>query len=158
METTIISKEKILPAFYGTKGYTYNKVELQNRIIDAISKIEDWCKENDYRIEGLPVGLYKVKLALSTNDQVSKTQLKKINKYIIGLEKHITMYKSNKFFQLLTETCGYKPVKIKYSEKEEKIQEARKQMLKAKEAYETMLKVYKEEKGDYYKKRMKIQN
>jgi cell shape-determining protein MreC len=68
------------------------------------------------------------------------------------------MYKSNKFFQLLTETCGYKPVKIKYSEKEEKIQEARKQMLKAKEAYETMLKVYKEEKGDYYKKRMKIQN
>ena len=132
-------------------NYTYNKVELQNRIINIISTIEDWCMENDYRIEGLPVGLYKMKLALSTNDNISKNQLKKINKYIIGLEKHISMRKANSFFHLLTKTCGYNPVRIKYSEKEEKIKNARKLMLKAKETYENLLKEYKTEKGDYYK-------
>ena len=81
-----------------------------------------------------------MKLALSTNDNISKNQLKKINKYIIGLEKHISMRKANSFFHLLTKTCGYNPVRIKYSEKEEKIKNARKLMLKAKETYENLLK------------------
>jgi hypothetical protein len=77
--------------------------------------------------------------------------LKKINKYIIGLEKHISMRKANSFFHLLTKTCGYNSVRIKYSEKEEKIKNARKLMLKAKETYENLLNEYKTEKGDYYK-------
>ena len=135
-------------------NYTYNKVDLQKRITNTIGLIEDWCIKNDYLIENLPIGLYKFKIALSENDNISRNQLKKINRYIVGLEKHITMRRANKFFQILTDNCGYGKVRIKYSEKEQKIQDTRKKMLQAKEAYESLLKIYKEEKGDYYKSKM----
>ena len=135
METTVNSVD-----------YTYNKVELENKIENIINLIKDWCKRNDYRIDGIPTS------ELSDYSNISKTKLKKINKFIIGLEKHITMRRSNMFFHLLTKLCGNSPVRIKYSEKEEKIQSLRKQMLKAKEVYETLLSEYKTEKGNYYKK------
>lgn len=129
--------------------YTYNKVELTNRIILIINGnggIKEWCENNDYRLDSLGF-----KIDLSKNDQLSKNQLKKINKYIIGLEKKLTMRKINSFFHLLTKTCGCEWTRVKYSEKEEKIQKARKEMLKAKESYENLLSIYKTEKGDYYK-------
>jgi len=128
--------------------YTYNKMELENKVIETIDKIKEWCKKNDYRIEGFPLTLN-----LHKNDHVSKTQMKKINKSIVRLDKRITMKQANRFFHLLTKICDSNPVRIKCPEKEEKIQMARKRMLKAKEIYETLLKEYKEEKGDYYKTR-----
>lgn len=137
METTLVNTD-----------YTYNKVELENKIENTIKLIKDWSKRKNYRIEGTPTN------KLDDFQHLSKTTLKKINKYIIGLEKHITMRRSNMFFHLLNNlyTHGNNPVRIKYSEKEEKIQKARKEMLKAKELYETLLSVYKTEKGNYYKK------
>ena len=132
-------------------NYTYNKSELQKRITNTIGLIEDWCVKNDYQINGLPIGLNKMRMALSSNDLVSKTQLKKINRYIIGLEKHITMRRANKFFQLLTETCGYAKVNVKCSYKEDCIQTVRKKWLKAREESDRLLNEYKVIKGDYYK-------
>ncbi len=134
METTVKSVD-----------YTYNKIELEKKIDNLIDLIEDWCKKNDYRIIGTLTN------EIPNFYKISKTKLKKINKYIIGLEKHMTMRKINSFFHLLTKIGSSNPVRIQYSEREMKIQETRKQMLKAKDIYESLLKNYKEEKGNYYK-------
>lgn len=138
-----------------TRTYIYNSVDLKNEIVKTIESIEEWCKSKNYRIKGDITNFKFEVLRVDNLYDLSHTQKKKINKYIFLLNCHMTMKRVNSFFtlihRLLTTTNSVNPIKVMVSEKEEKIQLARKKMMEAKQNYESLLKIYKEEKGDFYK-------
>ena len=138
-----------------TVNYIYNKQELKNEMIKTIESIEKWCDSNNYRIKG-DISNFKFEILRIDNLwDLSKRQMKSINKYMFYLKNYMTLKKVNSFFSLIhkmLKTNSVQPIRILISEKEEKIQMTRKKMKEAKESYETLLKVYKEEKGDFYKK------
>lgn len=142
METIMMTLEK--PKLV---SYTYSSSELSNRVNETIEKVENWIKENNYRISK---PTYRVEAKCFY--PLSKNQEKKINKIILSLlNKKITIRKSNYFFHLLSKILGYEKIYIKVSEKEEAIQNARKKMKALKSLYEQALIEYKTEKGDFYK-------
>lgn len=138
-----------------TRTYIYNSVDLKNEIVKTIESIEEWCKSKNYRIKRDITNFKFEVLRVDNLYDLSHTQKKKINKYIFLLNCHMTMKRVNSFFtlihRLLTTTNSVNPIKVMVSEKEEKIQLARKKMMEAKQNYESLLKIYKEEKGDFYK-------
>lgn len=141
METTLLEKSAV--------GYVYNNTELSNRIMDTIEKIESWTKKHEYRING-NLNQYK-KESDSMLEGISKNQKKKINKYILYLDKHMTLKRVNSFLHLLSKKMKMEKVYIKTSLKEENIQKSRIKMLAARKIYENLLVEYKKEKGDFYK-------
>ena len=135
--------------------YVYKEKELKEKINKILDKIEIWVKMMDYRIVG-DINNYE-KMKISTKN-LSKTQLKKINKYLIGLNKKMTMRKVNSFLHLFYETFEpVKKVQIKKSKKEEEIQRKRKEWLKLRNEAEKSLLEYKNKKGDYYKEKLEKQ-
>ena len=141
METKLLEKTAV--------GYVYNNTELSNRIIETIEKIESWAKQHEYRITG-NLDQYK-KESASKLEGVSKNQKKKINKYVLYLDKHMTLKRANSFLHLLSKQMKMEKVYIKISLKEETIQKSRMKMLAARKIYENLLAEYKTEKGDFYK-------
>ena len=130
--------------------YVYTEQELKEKTNKIIDKIQQYADFMDYRIVG-NIDSYK-NANLSVNN-LSKNQLKKINMYLNSLDKKMTMRKINSFLNLFYKTFELtEKVQIKKSEKEEKIQKARKEWLKLRDEAEKALKIYKDEKGDYYKK------
>lgn len=127
-------------------NYVYNSSELSNRVNETMEKIENWIKENNYRINK-PIYRIEVKNLYGT----SKNQDKKINKCIFALDKKLTLRKVNYFFHLLSKITGVEKIYVKVSEKEENIQKSRKKMLALRTLYEQVLAEYKNEKGDFYK-------
>jgi len=138
-----------------TVNYIYNTMELKNEIIKTIESIEKWADSNDYRIKGNITEFKFEVLKYENLSDLSIKKMKKICKYIFFINNHKTLKRINSFFsilhRLLSTTNSINSIKISVSEKEEKIQMARKKMKEAKETYETLLKLYKEEKGDFYK-------
>jgi len=135
--------------------YAYTRKELKAKINSTIDKIEAWVSLMDYRFIG-DINKYK-KMRIPVYN-ISKNQLKKINKYLNTLNKKMTMRKVNSFLHLFYKTFEPKEkVQIKKSLKEEEIQRKRKAWLKLRDDAETALLEYKIEKGDYYKLRIKRQ-
>lgn len=135
--------------------YAYTEKELKAKINKIIEKIETWVQVMDYRIDG-DINIYK-NAPISTKN-LSKNQIKKVNKYLNSLEKKMTMRKVNSFLHLFYKTFEpIEKVQIRKSEKEEEIQRKRKEWLKLRDEAEKALLEYKNEKGDYYKERMKRQ-
>jgi len=138
-----------------TVNYIYNTMELKNEMIKTIESIEKWADSKNYRIKGNITEFKFEILRIDNFGDISKRQKKNINKYIFYLKNGMTLKKVNSFFSLihrmLSNTNSIQPIRVLISEKEEKIQMARKKMKEAKESYETLLKVYKEEKGNFYK-------
>jgi hypothetical protein len=129
--------------------YTYNTSKVDEKIVNTVEFIEKVIKENNYRVSG-DIEEYTV---LEWKN-FSKKQLKKIQKYCYYIEKHPTLRRINSFFSLLSAHFSVKRVNVKISSKEEKIQIARKEWLKAREESERLLAAYKKEKGDFYKKQL----
>ncbi len=140
------------------KNYVYNTSELKKYIIVTIENIEKWAKDNNYRLKG---DFNSFKISLMGNEKfitISKNKRKKINQYIFSLERKITMRNANSFLHFIYKTMNNNEpnssIKIIISEKEEKIQMLRKQWLKMRNESDNLLKSYKDEKGDFYKKRL----
>ncbi len=137
-------------------NYIYTEKELKIKIDKTLKKIETWVGIMNYRFAG-DINIYKKENISIKN--LSKNQLKKINKYLNGVNKKMTLKNVNSFLHLLYKTFEpTKKVQIRKSEKEEKIQKKRKEWLKLRDEAEKALLEYKTEKGDYYKERMKQQD
>lgn len=127
--------------------YTYNHSEIECKICDTIDLIEKFVKENNYQVVGNLKKCYDIKWK-----NLSKTEMKKIQKYCFWIERKPTLRNINTFLGLLSRLFEVEHVKIKISLKEEKIQKARKEWLKARNEAERLLNIYKLEKGDFYNK------
>ena len=80
--------------------------------------------------------------------------MKKTQKYCFWISKKPTLKRINTFFSLLSRDFGVKKVHVKVSLKEENIQKARKEWLKARAESERLLAAYKKEKGNFYKNKI----
>lgn len=129
--------------------YTYNYDELSKKITNTINFIENWIKENDYQVTG---NIENYKNPYSIHNDLSKNQMKQIQKYIFWIERKPSLKKVNTFFTLLSRLYGIDRVQVKMSLKEEAIQKARKEWIKVRNEADNVLKIYKEIKGNYYKK------
>jgi len=129
--------------------YTYNKYEISKIINETIDKIQKWADENNYRVDG-NLDIYKDLDSKWTN--LSKRQMKKIQRYCFWINRKPSFKRVNTFLNLLSRyfELGEK-VHIKISLKEETIQKARKEWVKARDEADGLLKLYKDEKGDFYK-------
>lgn len=127
--------------------YTYNQNELKNKIYNTINKIKVYVILNNYRVSK-PLEQY---LNLESRN-LSKNQMKKIQKYCYWIENNPSLKRINTFLSLISRLYGVERVQLKISEKEEKIQIARKNWLEFRNEAERLLKIYKEEKGDFYKR------
>jgi hypothetical protein len=127
--------------------YTYKQSEIDSKICNTIDLIEKFVKENNYQV----IGDIEQYFALEWKN-FSKTEMKKIQKYCFWIERKPTLRNINTFLGLLSRLFEVERVKIKISLKEEKIQKARKEWLKARNEAERLLNIYKLEKGDFYKK------
>jgi hypothetical protein len=128
--------------------YTYNQSELNEVINNTIDKIESVISENNYQVSG------KIEYVDINFRNNSKNEMKKVQKYCYWIDKKPTLKRINTLFSLLSRDFGIKRVNVKVSLKEEKIQKARKEWLKAREESDKLLATYKKEKGDFYKKQL----
>jgi hypothetical protein len=128
--------------------YTYSRSEIDSKIADAIEKIEKVIKENNYQVSGDIEKYYEIKWK-----NLSQNQMKKIQKYCYWIERSEkpSLRKINTFLGLLSRLFEIEKVRIKPSVKEEKIQNARKEWIKARNEADRLLKIYKLEKGNFYK-------
>ena len=130
--------------------YTYSQSELNkviNNTLDTIAKI---VKENNYQVTG------EIKHYNLDCKGLSKTQMKRLQKYCFWIERNPSLRRINTFFGLLTRYFGVERVKVKVSLKEEQIQKARKEWLKARNEADRLLALYKKEKGNFYKNKLDI--
>jgi hypothetical protein len=125
-------------------NYTYNKSELKNVINNTIDIIENVVKNNNYRVTGKIQNIDKI-------DNISKNQMKKIQKYCFWITNKPTLKRINTFFGILTQNFGIGRIRINVSAKEEAIQNARKAWLKSQAESDKLLMEYKKEKGFFYK-------
>lgn len=127
--------------------YSYSESEIREKLDNTTDVIENYIKYNNYRIVGKIENYYEFEWK-----HLSKNQMKKIQKYCYWIEKNPTLKRINTFLSLLSKYFGVERVTIKVSLREEKIQKARKEWLKIRNEFDRLLKIYKEEKGDFYKK------
>ena len=130
--------------------YTYNQSELNKIINNTIDKINKVIKENNYQITG------KIEHYNLNTKNLSKTQMKRIQKYCFWIDKKPSLRRINTFFGLLTKYFGVERVRVKISLKEEKIQKARNEWLKVRDEADKLLAIYKKEKGNFYKNNLII--
>ena len=76
--------------------------------------------------------------------------MKKIQKYCFWIQRHPSLRRINTFYGILSRTYGVERIKVNVSLKEQKIQNARKEWIKARNESERLLYLYKLEKGDFY--------
>ena len=146
--------------------YTYNKIEIDKKICNTIDFIKKVIKDNDYQVtSNIKIDFTKVKdyspideyYCLEWRD-FSKNQMKKIQKYCYWVEKNPSLRKINTFLNLLSKYFEIEKVRVKVSLREEQIQKARKEWLKAREESERLLTNYKTTKGNFYKSKMSFFN
>lgn len=126
--------------------YTYNQEELKKVINNTVNNIKNIIKDNDYQVTGNIEQYYNLVFA-----NLSKNQIKTIQKYCFWINKKPTLRKINSFLNILSRYYGLNKIHIKVSLKEEKIQKTRKEWLMYRDEADRLLKIYKEEKGDFYK-------
>jgi hypothetical protein len=125
--------------------YTYNQSELNKVINNTLDTIKKIVKENNYQVTG------EIKHYNIDCKGLSKTQMKRLQKYCFWIDRNPSLRRINTFFGLLTRYFGVERVKVKISLKEEQIQKARKEWLKARDESDRLLALYKKEKGNFYK-------
>lgn len=128
--------------------YTYNQKELNKIVNNTIDKIVNFVIANDYQVKG------NMREYEFNNIPLSKRQMKKIQKYCFWIQKCPSLRRINSFYSLLSRTYGVERVKVDVSLKEQKIQNARKEWLKARNESERLLALYKKEKGNFYKNKL----
>lgn len=137
---------------------TMNTIKIEatsQNVQTSITAIKKYAEEKGYQIigefkkEGLISGLLGSKLTFE-----SKSQEKVLRNYLTKFDKKPGMATANRLLHFLYKKV-YKLDKapyVEYSEKELKIKSARKAWRKSLAETEALMKVYKEEKKDFYKK------
>lgn len=129
--------------------YTYNQKELVEKVNKTINLIKEWIEKNNYQVTGNIDNYLDIPMS-----NLSKNQMKKIQKYCYWFYKKPSLKRVNIFFSLLSKTFGIERVKVRISLKEEQIQKSRKEWIKARNEADRLLKAYKDEKGDFYKNKI----
>jgi len=132
--------------------YTYNKYEISETINKTIDKIEKIIKDNNYVVNG-DINQYKNLGDKMVCLNLSKNQMKKIQKYCYWIDRKPSLKKINSFFSLLSRLFQLEKVYVKISIEEQEIQKARKEWIKARNEAERLLINYKTIKGDFYKQK-----
>lgn len=131
-------------------------LEANKENIEAtFNKIKEFADAKGYRIINalkVPTNLIGMNKSLHFD---SGKQKKVLRNYINRLDKKVNLQSANKFLHFLFKKI-YKletSPRIELSEKEIKIQNARKAWKKAQSEAEKLRLVYKKEKGDFYKQK-----
>jgi hypothetical protein len=135
-----------MEAILNSVEYTYNTNEMKVVINNCIQQIEDYITINNYKVVGDIKYIDK-----QNSDQISKNQMKKIQKYCFWISKKPTLRRINSFLSLLYRTYKIEKVRVNISDKEVAIQKARKDWKKSLAETEKLLAEYKNEKGNFYK-------
>lgn len=127
-----------------------------SNIENTFKKIQQFVTDNNYRIEGelkMPTNFIGLNKSLKFE---SKRQMKVARNYINRLDKKINISTANKFLHFLFKKIYQleKAPKILLSEKEIKIQDARKAWKKAAAEAEKLRLTYRNEKSDFYKPKL----
>jgi hypothetical protein len=126
-----------------------DSVNMSQLLNDMINKINIFVKDKNYRylLEGKEMNnIQMTDVIIKEVENESRTYRKKVLNRIIRLDKKMSL----RLINLLLHTLDLG--KIKVSEKEEQIRNARKEWLKLRKETEIALKKYKDEKGDFFKK------
>jgi hypothetical protein len=127
----------------------------------TIEKIKQYALDKGYQFKGdvKKEGLLNKAMSFFSNSEIkfeSKSQSKVCRDYLTRLDRKMGMSLANRFLHFLYKKV-YKSTDaapfIEYSEKELKIKQSRKEWKKLQAEAEKMLAAYKQEKGDYYKKK-----
>ena len=131
-------------------------LDVNNQTIGtSFNKIQEYADAKGYVVKGellIPTNKIGMNKSLSFD---SKRQKKTLRNYINRLHKQVNMPTANKFLHFLFKKI-YKlddAPSVEYSEKELKIQSLRKQWKKAFAESEKLRVAYRQEKGDFYKKK-----
>jgi hypothetical protein len=123
-------------------------------VAKTISAITEFAAKNNFQIKGelkAPTNLLGITKELAFD---SKSQEKVLKRYLTRLSRKLSLRQINLFLHFLYKKV-YKLDSVPYldlSEKELKIQKARKEWKAAALKAEELRNIYKVEKGDYYKK------
>lgn len=132
-------------------------IDVNNQTIESsFGKIQEFVGIKGFVIKGdlkLPTNMIGINKGLRFDTKKAK---KTLRNHINRLHKHVNMQTANKFLHFLFRKI-YKldnSPSIDYSEKEIKIQVARKAWKKVAAESEKLRLEYRKEKGDFYKKNM----
>ena len=115
----------------------------------AINNIKEYATSKGFQIQG------EFRQDVLNNLHFDSKSLEKVcKKYLWRLDQKIGMSLANRFLHFLYKKIYKldKAPRIEYSERELKIQQARKAWKKLQVEAEKLQAIYKEEKGDFYKK------
>jgi hypothetical protein len=126
-EALEIIQEKIKKEGWRTNISSFENLKISESDISGVMFTKNTVSQN-----------FRKKLRNKINIVIKKKSLKSINSLLGLVSKDLLKLETN--------------YKIKISEKEEKIQKAKKDWKEAQALAENYLKIYKEEKGNYYKK------
>ncbi len=140
-----------------TKTNNWVFIEATPENIDkAISNIVEFAREKGYQIKGdFNRGTFRTILESFVGIKFkSKGQEKQLRHYLTRLNKKITLRQVNMFLTFLYKGVYEldKAPNVDYSEKELKIKASKKLWRETQLKANELLKLYKEEKGDFYKK------
>lgn len=142
METKEIKKVTENDAKALTEG-----VEMAFDVIEELAETKDWVLKGKINLDLEYIGF---KLGAETLNQ-----RKKLKRRINALITKKTMRAANHFLREIRKymSSTSSALKFEYSEKEKKIKAARKEYVKARDLAMKLYEEYKEEKGDYYKRK-----
>ena len=126
-------------------------------VVETISAIAEFAKQNEYQIKGelkMPTNMFGMTKSLEFE---SLSKKKVLRDYLTRLNRKMSLRNANRFLHFLFKKI-YKldeAPKVDLSEKEVKIQAAKKVWKETAKAAELLRLAYVTEKGDYYKKRAK---
>lgn len=130
-------------------------IEATNETVQGtFEKIKQYVTDKGYKLEGelkQPTNLLGIKKALTFD---SRKKMKVLRNYINRLDKKVSMRNANMFLHFLFRVIYKQDAhpRVELSDKEQKIQQARKAWKKVAMEAETLRLAYKAEKGDFYKK------
>lgn len=126
-------------------------------VAETLNAIAEFAKQNEYQIKG-ELKMPKNMLGMTKSLEFESLSKKKVlRNYLTRLNRKVTLRLSNELLHFLFKKI-YKldeAPKIELSEKELKIQAAKKVWKETAKAAEALRLAYVTEKGDYYKKRAK---
>jgi hypothetical protein len=130
--------------------YIYDNQELTNKVLETVTKIEQFISDNSYQIKG---DLSEIKNFKNKIIFESKSQKKKVNYAIQRLDNRMNLRSVNYFLHIIFKNIlnSENRVRIIPSEKEIKIQAARKRWKEAQAISDKLLLEYKIEKGSFFK-------
>ena len=126
---------------------TYSTIDVNTEIQEANKDVEKYVKDNGFILAGNPSATFKEQGVKNQSDSAKKKIIKKIRK----MRKKGSIRSVNSFLYELSKIMKY-PIKtkVKVSQTEKKIRDAKKVLNTKKAEYDLALSEYKNAKGDFF--------